>query len=172
MNKRFVVVLLLVCILLTACGKNTNETTAAETTEATTETMAVIETKPGTGINPFENPDKAETTEPEEETTAPAEDNEEETTDSGEPSEKNDDTTEPTTSQNEVQNTQAKEPSDYEKYVNMSGDQQAAFIESFGSPEAFFAWLNNAKAEYTVNNPGVIVDDGVIDLEEITESKQ
>ena len=36
----------------------------------------------------------------------------------------------------------------YPEYLAMSGTDQAAFIESFGSYESFFAWLNAAQAEY------------------------
>ena len=36
----------------------------------------------------------------------------------------------------------------YEDYHNMSGDEQAAFINTFESYEAFFAWYNAAEQEY------------------------
>lgn len=53
---------------------------------------------------------------------------------------------------------------EYERYLAMSGDEQQAFFESFGDPAAFFAWLNNARAEYEALYPGIDVGDGVIDL--------
>lgn len=37
----------------------------------------------------------------------------------------------------------------YQQYLfEMTGEQQQEFINSFGSYESFFAWLNQAKAEY------------------------
>lgn len=37
---------------------------------------------------------------------------------------------------------------DYLKYHNMSGSEQAAFINTFPSVDAFFQWYNAAKKEY------------------------
>ena len=53
---------------------------------------------------------------------------------------------------------------EYEKYLAMSGDEQQAFFESFGDPAAFFAWLNNARAEYEALYPGIEIGEGEIDL--------
>lgn len=53
----------------------------------------------------------------------------------------------------------------FEKYEAMSGEEQEAFFESFEDPEDFFAWYNNAKAEYDARNPNVEIDgNGSIDL--------
>lgn len=42
----------------------------------------------------------------------------------------------------------AEEEMTYEKYHAMSGDEQAAFINSFDSYEAFFEWYNAAEDKY------------------------
>lgn len=42
----------------------------------------------------------------------------------------------------------AEEEMTYEKYHSMSGDEQAAFINSFDSYEAFFQWYNAAEEKY------------------------
>ena len=54
----------------------------------------------------------------------------------------------------------------YESYQAMTGEEQMAFMESFESMEAFFAWFNAVKEEYEEN---LIVIDGStpIDLEEL-----
>lgn len=54
---------------------------------------------------------------------------------------------------------------DYERYQNMSGEEQMEFINSFDSIEDFFAWLEQAEAEYKAKHPDIeIGDDGVVDL--------
>lgn len=51
----------------------------------------------------------------------------------------------------------------YEAYSSMSGQQQMEFMNSFGSMEQFFAWYNNARAEYEALHPSIeIGSDGVI----------
>lgn len=53
----------------------------------------------------------------------------------------------------------------YEAYSSMSGQQQMDFMNSFGSMEEFFAWYNNARAEYETLHPSIeIGSDGTIDL--------
>ena len=54
--------------------------------------------------------------------------------------------------------------SDYEKYQAMSGAAQKEFMDSFGSVEAFFAWLDAAKAEHEALHPEIDVGDGNINL--------
>ncbi len=53
---------------------------------------------------------------------------------------------------------------EYEKYLAMSGAEQQAFFESFGDPAEFFAWLNNARAEYEALYPGIEIGEGEINL--------
>lgn len=53
---------------------------------------------------------------------------------------------------------------EYENYLNMSGAEQVAFIESFDSPADFASWFNAAQADYeAVSNP-IEVTTGVIDF--------
>ena len=56
---------------------------------------------------------------------------------------------------------------DYEKYLAMTGEEQEAFYNTFASPDEFFAWLNNARAEYEAMYPGVDIGDGVIDVTDL-----
>ena len=119
------------------------ETESAEPTEAkkpTESTKPAVSTKPVETANPTESANSIETTE----TMVPEENSQ------------------PTTGND--QNTEEEKPSAYENYMNMSGAEQQAFIESFDSLEAFFVWLNNAKDEDEAKKDVIIVDDGVIDL--------
>ena len=59
------------------------------------------------------------------------------------------------------------ELTEFEKYNAMSGEEQMAFMQSFETIEAFFTWLNNAKAEYEAANPGIEISGGEIDVGEI-----
>lgn len=53
----------------------------------------------------------------------------------------------------------------YERFTNMSGEEQAVFIQSFDSVPAFFEWLNTAKEAYKTLNPDIEVgEDGSVDL--------
>ena len=52
----------------------------------------------------------------------------------------------------------------YEWYLSLSGPEQQAFFASFANPAEFFAWLNNAKAEYEALHPDVEIGDGNVDL--------
>lgn len=67
------------------------------------------------------------------------------------------------TTPNREQETKS-ELTEYEKYNAMSGEEQMAFMQSFDTIEAFFAWLNNAKAEYEAANPAIEIGDGEIDI--------
>lgn len=55
----------------------------------------------------------------------------------------------------------------YEEYMNMSGEDQMAYFESFASVEDYFAWYNEAKAAYDKQNPPIEIEDGSIDLGEL-----
>lgn len=53
----------------------------------------------------------------------------------------------------------------YQRYLNMSGAEQQAFIQEFDSIPAFFEWLNAAKDAYETLNPDIeIGEDGKVDL--------
>ena len=57
------------------------------------------------------------------------------------------------------------ELTEYEKYMEMSGADQKVYMESFDSIEAFFNWLQNAKAEHEAANPSIEIGvDGKIDI--------
>lgn len=53
----------------------------------------------------------------------------------------------------------------YEKFMNMSASEQAAFYKSFENPEDFYVWFDQAEAEYNKLHPQIIVGkDEVIDF--------
>ena len=63
--------------------------------------------------------------------------------------------------------TGAKVDTEYQRYMAMSGTDQKAFIESFESMEAFFEWLDEAKAYDESVNGAIIVEGDTIDLGKI-----
>lgn len=181
MNKRLIVVMLLVMLLLSACKKDKNKseitpetTQPVGTTEAVEETHFVAEnvlkeedfenSEEIKGIQNEENSNVIEATEPVKED-APVETVE--PTEATEPAEETEpvvDTTDPTEEQEKQDVGIAVNTTDYEKYHNMSGAEQKNFVDSFSSIEAFFAWYNSAKAEYDALHPEVGVGDLEIDL--------
>lgn len=56
---------------------------------------------------------------------------------------------------------------EYERFHAMSPAEQQAFMESFESIDAFFAWYENAKAEHDAAKPPIDVGDGNIDLDDV-----
>lgn len=58
--------------------------------------------------------------------------------------------------------------SEYEAYHAMSGAEQKAYLESFESIEAFFEWYNAAAAEYEAAHPDIEIENGSVDLSQIT----
>lgn len=53
----------------------------------------------------------------------------------------------------------------YESYNAMSGAQQQAVVEMFGSPEDFIRWYNAVEAKYLAEHPSIeIGSDGTVDL--------
>lgn len=60
-----------------------------------------------------------------------------------------------------------KEQTEYQRYAAMSGTEQKAYIESFESMEAFFEWLDEAKAYDDSVNGAIIVEGDTIDLSKI-----
>lgn len=79
-------------------------------------------------------------------------------------------TVEPTTGENEEEEATTPPTSsgntktEYEKFQAMSGAAQKEFMDSFGSVEEFFAWLNAARAEHEALHPEIDVGDGNINL--------
>lgn len=53
---------------------------------------------------------------------------------------------------------------EYEEYLAMSPEEQQAFFESFDSVDAYFAWLNAAKAEYEEKQNASDLEGGSVDL--------
>ena len=140
MNKKMMyiviglVLVLIAALVLRSCGKaaqkaeitvpdETKEAATAETTVAAEDTVAETteETTDDTVILGMSEEDAAT------ETTIPLEDR-------------------PVVTTPAIQEAQA--PTDYETYLAMSGEEQQAFVESFDSMEAFFAWFTAAKEEY------------------------
>ena len=54
------------------------------------------------------------------------------------------------------------ELSEYEKYLMMSGDEQAKYVESFESIDAFFDWYKAAKKEYESGNKNIEIGSNMI----------
>lgn len=57
---------------------------------------------------------------------------------------------------------------EYEWYLSLSAEAQQAFFESFDSIDAYFAWLNNAKAEFEEKQNATEIEGGSIDLSKPT----
>ena len=55
----------------------------------------------------------------------------------------------------------------YEWYHSLTGEQQMAYMETFESMDAFFAWYNAAKEEHEKERPSIDIGDGYIDLDKI-----
>lgn len=186
MNWKLITLALAILLILSLTACNSDTVPATEPTDATEVILVpgVVEMEiPAT--NPFEtegtegtdptakpeNPTEAtnpktedpkDVTTPSEEATEPTE----ETLPSEEVTEPTEETTpsEETVPPTEGGNQGSAGKTAYEDYINMTGEQQLAFMQSFDSMEAFFAWLNAAKAEYEAQNPGTDVGDGNIDL--------
>lgn len=191
MNKKTIaliaalaVLVLVVILASTSCQKESASTNETFETAQSLETTIPETMGPGVAYNELGEPE-FNTTEAQAETKAEEEDDEttepEETeSDETEPEETNPSETEPVETKPEETTAPVTEPetepqptakpmTDYERYLNMSGDEQTAFIESFDSVEAFFAWLNNAKAEHEAANPDIPIGDGSIDLGELAD---
>lgn len=58
-----------------------------------------------------------------------------------------------------------KDTCDYERYQNMSAEEQEKLIDSFESMEAFFAWLNDAQEAHAAHSDAIeIGSNTVIDM--------
>ncbi len=51
----------------------------------------------------------------------------------------------------------------YEEYLALSGQEQAAYFQSFADPAEYFQWYNQAKADYDKKEVHDI-EDGKVDL--------
>ena len=177
MMKKFVMIVLLFALLLTACGKKQDPAIETEvptqpptetSTEATTE-PTVAESIPGVEDSIFDDEEivtqATEATEPEETvaTTTPTETKPSDTAEPTKPSGSGTgNATEPTKPQETKPAT-----SEYEKFQSMSATEQQKYMESFDSVDDFFAWYNKVKTEHEAANPPIDVGDGSIDLDQI-----
>lgn len=192
MNKRMIKCVMAasaiaVCAVFSGCGK---EDAQVETTEAMTqvettvtdeatisselqealdngwivddwteETEAPQETVSQTGNTEATEPEKTEPNGTEPQVTEP----EEVTPQVTEPEE-----TEPQATEPEETKPQEDKPQSggtaYEQYLSMSAKDQQAFYESFESVDAYFAWLNSAKAEYEKNQNSTELEGGSVDI--------
>lgn len=174
MKKAIVLICAVSLLLLCGCNKEAPEAAAENTTETVTNTVAPTEETikvhvPGTDSenihveNPFEseNFDDAELTPTaaEEEDTSSNKDEE-----SVKPSEKEETTPTEETTADDAQEQPTVALSEYEAFQNMSGVEQKAYMESFDSVEAFFEWLNNARAEHEAGQSSVLVGDEPVEL--------
>lgn len=188
MNRiKSILIFVLILLLLCGCKNNKhnaqeNETVAVPTEEMTVVTEATVETIPpvpgvemyipeeGDGVTLDE--ENSEATEHGEINTDQEQDAETDkdvkNTEATSGTEPIKESTEKEDDQNKQQESSTvTEMSDYEKYINMSGDEQAAFIESFSSVASFFEWLNNAQAEYEASIPKTEIDGDTLDFSEI-----
>ena len=175
MNKEKCRILLALTVILCLLGCRENNpliTTDATTTVSTTETSLVQDTS-GYGEETYgvEDEDDQET-EPTiqdkeedktEETTAPTIGSEQEGTTAPTVGSEQEGTTAPTQPEGSA--------SAYKAYMDMSADEQAAFIASFDSIDAFMDWFNKAKAEYDSTEGSIDIGSGSIDLEDILGGK-
>ena len=53
---------------------------------------------------------------------------------------------------------------DYMTFQNMSAADQQAYMGTFANLDLFFAWYNQAKADYEAANPPIDVGDGSVDM--------
>ena len=171
MNKKLLCLILVfaLCVTLMACVKKNVEVlpdpathpTEEPTQEPPTEATQTLPAGVATGeieLDWEEEPATEGVEEETQETTAPTESTK--PTESTTPTEATKpQETKPTTPQ---QSALAKE---YTSYMDMSADQQMAYIESFDSIDAFMAWFNAAKEEYNKNDGAIEIGSGEIDLE-------
>ena len=97
--------------------------------------------------------------------------NKNEIEDKSEDSTENENKTEETPEVSEKPSVSDKEKTEYEKYMEMSGEEQQKVFESYENPEDFFEWYNAAKAEYDKQNQAVVVEGGSINLEDYIGKK-
>lgn len=175
-KMKWLALLLIVTMLLCACGKNAAKGTAdnaentLETTEApveTTDPLKVIleelkEQDPDGSyvvVGVGEVVEEWDTEESEEKSGSVKST---ETTESAE-------TTESTEASTPVP---TKEPeTEYEKYMAMSAEEQKAFFATFESVDAYFEWIEQAKAEYEANRDYIVIGDAPIEIGEILDAK-
>lgn len=170
MNKKLTTLILglMILLILTACRKETQVQSTTETTETIFETIA--EYAPALEKNTFEDVDMIENSDEQASVTNSTESKE------TEPEETEPKATEPKTTETNVTEPETTEfqptesaptivKTEYEKYMEMSGAEQKAYMETFDSIDAFFNWLQNAKTEHEAAHPSIEIGaDGKIDI--------
>ena len=174
MYKRFLALALAIVVLVLLAGCKSKQTTVITETTVLTE-EPTVETTEVLGPQALDDslPTKEETvTTTEPKATEPK---------ATEPKATEPKATEPKVTEPEATEPKATEPNptepkptesapavgetEYEKYMSMSGAEQKAYMESFGSIEAFFNWLQDAKAEYEAAHPDIeIGSDGKVEI--------
>ena len=169
MNKKLMMVAAIcVMLLFTACKNEAAGNAAEETAKQTTAVETEMVTEPTETLPDIEREDGVRETEPEVNkaiiVTAPATEPTE-AADGTKPTEEDaSDETSVTIPAEEV-GTPVEETTAYENLMAMSGEDQKAFMESFGSMDKFFAWLEAAKAEHdAIKAPIEIGSDGVVNI--------
>lgn len=156
-SKRFLAIALVLILLMTGCGRQ-NEAldNTTEVTGTTEGSVPTVESVPALEDSEFD--DETEPTETETQTEA---------TEDTEPTEP----VEPETTAPATKPTQppAKEQMGYEEFQNMSAAEQQAFMGTFENLDLFFAWYNQAKAEYEAANPPIDVGDGSVDIGDLID---
>lgn len=161
-SKQILALTLVLVLLLTGCGKgNEVADNTTETSSAAEGTPATAESIPGLEDSEFDDETEPTVTE----TTAATEPTE--TTENTEPAESVEpETTAPTTTPTQPP---AKEQMGYEEFQNLSAADQQAFMGTFENLDLFFAWYNQAKAEYEAANPPIDVGDGSVDIGDLID---
>lgn len=166
MNKKLTSILLVLAMILSlcACSKEPTENTA-ETAEpeAAAPVETTVATEPTETLPDIDRDDVVRETEPEvNKGTIITGEDKEKTSEEEDTEQAEENTTPPETVPAEEVGNSAEEKTEYEKLLEMSGEEQQAFMESFESLDAFFAWLEEAKAEYAAKNPGIEIGEGGI----------
>lgn len=167
MNKKLMSFILVIVMLLSLCACKNKATEAESTTEAakseeTVPAETILVTEPTETLADIDRDDVVRETEPEVNKAIIITGEEETTNENEEDSTEGNEVLMETVPVEEI-GTVVAEKTEYEKLMEMSGEEQQEFMESFESLDAFFAWLETAKAEYEAKNPGIeIGGDGIV----------
>lgn len=175
MNKRLIAYVFVIAMLLSLCGckqkdkENAEILNASESVETMDMGTVSTEPEPTETVAEIDREDAVHETEPAVNVgtliTADEKEKQEEESSQNKENEAQKESVPAETVPAENVGTVVEEKTEYEKLLEMSGDEQQKFMESFDSLPAFFEWLENAKAEYESKNPAIeIGSDGVINI--------
>ena len=191
-RKRIALALVVIMLLCIGCGKKKDEEAESLPIPEVSETQVQSESLPGTAVNEFSPDGFEEVGKETDPTSAPAvapedrDDVEPEPTEPKptepkptepkptEPKPTEPKPTEPKPTEPKPTEPEATEPAEeeprvtYEDYINMSPEEQVAFIQKFDSMQDFLTWHKQAKAEYEKDHGAIDIEDGNIDLGGIT----